>query len=150
MTEPVPRSLHEHDFKHLGDAIAALDRVLSERITALGREMSGQLCSVDRRHTELAQARDKAVDIALTAQKEKAQAHNELLAAMKEQQGTFCTKEQAELQSSSLAKRLDAVEKFQVADAGKEKGIGMSASLVMQLLIAASVIISIVVFFANK
>lgn len=139
MTEPVPRSLHEHDFEHLKAMIAALDRLFTQKIEG-----------VDRRHTELAGARDKAVDIALQAAKEKAQAHNELLDAMKHQQSSFCTKEQAELQNHALANRILAVEKYQLTDQTKDKTTGMNASLVYQLLVAASVVISIVVFFANR
>jgi hypothetical protein len=146
MTEPVPRSLHEHDFKHLEQAIHSLDRMLSERITALDREFSGQLAAVDRRHTELAELRDKAVDAALAAANDKDLAHNDVLGAMKDQQSTFCTKEQA---ASALA-RIETLEKHQVADVSKDKGIGMSAAVVMQLLLAATLIISIVVFFANR
>lgn len=138
MTEPVPRSLHEHDFNRLLSDITALDRVLTERMDA-----------IDRYHTGLGQERDRAVDIALQAAKEKAQAHNELLAQMKDQQATFCTKEQAELQSKMLSSKIEALEKHHIADMTKDKTIGMSANLIMQLLVAASVVISIVVFFAN-
>lgn len=146
MTEPVPRSLHEHDFRHLEQAIHALDRTLSERISALDREFSGQLCSVDRRHTELAELRALAVDAALAAANEKDLAHNDVLGAMKEQQALFCTKETA----ATMLARIESLEKLQIADAQKDKTTGMNASLVMQLLLAATLIISIVVFFANR
>lgn len=146
MTEPVPRSLHEHDFKHLEQKIDSLDRFLSEKIVALDREFSGQLCSVDRRHTELAQLRALAVDAALAAANEKDLAHNDVLGAMKDQQTLFCTKEQA----ASALSRIESLEKHQVADAGKDKGFGNLATVIMQLLLAATLIISIVVYFANK
>lgn len=109
MTEPVPRSLHEHDFSHLEQRIDALDRFLSEKITALDREFSGQLCSVDRRHTELAELRDKAVDAALAAADQKDKTHNDVLGAMKEQQAMFVTKEQATAQFKGLAIALSAI-----------------------------------------
>lgn len=146
MTEPVPRSLHEHDFKHLEQQIEALNRVLSDKIAALDRHTEGQLCSVDRRHTELAEERNKAVDAALVAAKEKAAAHNDILTAMKEQQALFYTKEQAVV----LTTRIETLEKHQVADVGKDKGIGLSATVVVQLLFAVTAVISIVVFFANR
>lgn len=146
MTEPVPRSLHEHDFSHLESKIEFLDRVLSERITSLDREFSGQLCSVDRRHTELAEERDKAVDAALVAAKEKAAAHNDILVAMKDQQSLFYTKEQA----AELIKKIETLEKLQIADVSKDKGVGMTAAVLMQLLLATTLIISIVVYFANR
>ena len=146
MTEPVPRSLHEHDFQHLEAKIDALDRLLSDRITALDRELSGQLCSVDRRHTELAGERNKAVDAALVAAKEKAAAHNDILGAMKEQQALYFTKEQA----AEHGKKIEALEKLQIADVSKDKGVGMTAALLMQLLLAATLIISIIVYFANR
>lgn len=146
MTEPVPRSLHEHDFKHLEAMIASLDRLIHEKFEGI----EGKIEGIDQRHTELAAARDKAVDIALQAAKEKAQAHNELLDAMKHQQSSFCTKEQAEIQNTALAARINAVEKYQLTDQTKDKTTGMNASLVLNLLIAASVIISIVVYFANR
>jgi hypothetical protein len=109
MTEPVPRSLHEHDFAHLEKMIEMLDRVISERITALDRELSGQLCSVDRRHTELATERNRAVDAALTAANEKADAHNDVLGAMKEQRATYVTKDEARMRFNSLAMAIGAV-----------------------------------------
>lgn len=146
MTDPVPRSLHEHDFKHLEQKIEALDRALSERISALDREFAGQMCSVDRRHSELAGERNKAVDAALVAAKEKAAYHNDILNAMKDQQATFCTKEMASL----VTARVEILEKHQVADVSKDKGVGSLFAIGMQLLLAATLIISIVVYFANK
>lgn len=105
MTEPVPRSLHEHDFKHLEEKIEALKELLFEKINAL----ESNVCSVDRRHTELAQLRDKAVDAALAAANEKDLAHNDVLGAMKDQSSTFVTKEQAAMQFKGLAIALAAI-----------------------------------------
>lgn len=109
MTEPVPRSLHEHDFLRLVEKVDALDRTLSERISA-----------VDLRHTELAQERNRAlnevaternraIDAALTAAKEKAAVHNDLLNSMKEERATFLTKEQAASNFRALAVALGAL-----------------------------------------
>lgn len=109
MTEPVPRSLHEHDFKHLEAMIGALDRILSDRITALDREFAGQLCSIDRRHSELAVERNRAVDAALAAANEKFAMHNNILGAMKDQAAAFVTKEQAAAQFKGLAIALAAI-----------------------------------------
>lgn len=142
MTEPVPRSLHEHDFSNLEGQILALERLLTEKLGAL----ADQLCSVDRRHTELNELREKAVDAALVAAKEKAAAHNDILTAMKEQQALFYTKEQA----TELSKKVEALEKLQVADSSKDKTIGASGALIMQLLTAATLVIAIVVYFANR
>lgn len=135
MNEPVGRSLHDADIAATRRELAALDRMLSEQIKA-----------VDRLHSEVAKEHDRAVEAALAAANEKAAAHNDVLTAMKDQQQLFYTKEQA----ANLTTRVELLEKHQIADTGKDKGIGMSASLMMQLLIAASVVISIVVFFANR
>jgi hypothetical protein len=116
----------------------------------LQEHLESQICSVDRRHTELRESDNKAVDIALTAQKEKAAAHNALLAAMKDQQAMFCTKESAETHARAIDQRLSALEKHQIADASKDKTIGASGTLIMQLLTAATLVIAIIVYFANR
>lgn len=135
MTEPVPKTLHEHDFESIRREIAALDRFMACRIE-----------SVDRRHSELAAERNRAVDAALVAAKEKAAAHNDTLGAMKDQQNIFCTKEAA----AAMLARVETLEKHQVAETSKDKGIGLSAAVLMQLLLAATLIISIIVYFANR
>lgn len=135
MTDPVPRSLHDADIAATRRELAALDRYICEKIEA-----------VDRLHSELATERNRAVDAALAAANEKDLAHNDVLNAMKDQQSLFFTKEQA----FTLTTRVEALEKLQIADVSKDRGIGMSAALIMQLLVATGVIISIIVFFANK
>lgn len=135
MTDPVPRSLHDADIAATRRELAALDRYICEKIEA-----------VDRLHSELATERNRAVDAALAAANEKDLAHNDVLNAMKDQQSLFFTKEQA----FTLTTRVEALEKLQIADVSKDRGIGMSAAVIMQLLLAATLIISIVVFFANK
>lgn len=135
MNEPVGRSLHDADIAATRRELIALDRLLTEKIEA-----------VDRLHSEVAKEHDRAVEAALAAANEKAAAHNDVLGAMREQQTLFYTKEQA----TSLTTRVELLEKLQIADVSKDKGIGMSAAVVMQLLLAATLIISIVVFFANR
>jgi hypothetical protein len=98
MTEPVPRSLHEHDFQHLQRQIDALDRLLSQRID-----------SVDKRHTELARERNRAIEAGLATANEKDKTHNDVLGAMKEQQATFVTKEEARMRFNSLAVAIAAI-----------------------------------------
>lgn len=135
MNEPVGRSLHDADIAATRRELAALDRMLTEKINA-----------VDRLHSEVAKEHDRAVEAALAAANEKAAAHNDVLTAMKDQQVLFYTKEQA----VSLTTRVEILEKHQIADVSKDKGIGMSAAVIMQLLLAATLIISIIVFFANR
>jgi len=98
MTEPVPRSLHDHDFQHLEAMINALDRVLTQRIDA-----------VDLRHTELAAERNRAIEAGLATANEKDKTHNDILGAMKEQQATFVTKEESRMRFNSLAIAITAV-----------------------------------------
>jgi hemerythrin len=119
-------------------------------LKTLQEHLESQICSVDRRHSELAQERNKAVDIALTAQKEKAAVHNDLLGAMKDQAGQFYTKEQADMQTATFNQRLMALERHQIADQTKDKTIGGTAAMVMQLLTAATLVIAIIVYFANR
>lgn len=135
MTDPVPRSLHDADIAATRRELAALDRYICDKIEA-----------VDRLHSELATERNRAVDAALAAANEKDLAHNDVLNAMKDQQSLFFTKEQA----ITLTTRVEALEKLQIADVSKDHGIGMSAAVIMQLLLAATLIISIIVFFANR
>lgn len=135
MNEPVGRSLHDADIAATRRELAALDRMLTAQINA-----------VDRLHSEVAKEHDRAVEAALAAANEKAAAHNDVLGAMKDQQALFYTKEQA----GSLTTRVEALEKLQIAGVSKDKGIGLSATVLMQLLLAATLIISIVVFFANR
>lgn len=135
MNEPVGRSLHDADIAATRRELLATERLLMQKIEA-----------VDKLHTEISREHDKAVEAALAAANEKAAAHNDVLGAMKDQQSLFYTKEQA----INLTTRVELLEKHQIADTGKDKGIGLSASVLMQLLLAATLIISIVVFFANK
>lgn len=135
MTEPVGRSLHDADIAATRRELAALDRMLSAKMDA-----------IDRLHTEISREHDRAVEAALKAANEKAAAHNDVLGAMEKQQATFCTKETA----ATMLARIESLEKLQIADVSKDKGVGLTASVAMQLLLAATLIISIVVFFANQ
>lgn len=135
MTEPVGRSLHDADIAATRRELAALDRMLSDKINA-----------IDRLHSEIGKEHNRAIEAALAAANEKAAAHNDVLTAMKDAQALFYTKEQAQ----SLTTRVEALEKLQIADVNKDRGIGLSAAVIMQLLLAATLIISIVVFFANR
>lgn len=135
MTEPVGRSLHDADIAATRRELAALDRMLSDKINA-----------IDRLHSEIAREHNRAIEAALAAANEKSAAHNDVLSAMKDQQSLFYTKEQA----NTLTTRVELLEKLQIADVSKDRGIGLSAAVIMQLLLAATLIISIVVFFANR
>lgn len=135
MTEPVGRSLHDADIAATRRELAALDRMLSDKINA-----------IDRLHSEIAREHNRAIEAALAAANEKSAAHNDVLSAMKDQQSLFYTKEQA----NTLTTRVELLEKLQIADVSKDKGIGLSAAVIMQLLLAATLIISIIVFFANR
>lgn len=110
-------------------------------IPTLHDHLASQLCSVDRRHSELAEARDKAVDIALQAAKEKAQAHNELLTAMKEQQARFADKAETD-------RRLQMLEDAQSAAANKSIGIGQLWGTATAIVAAVGIIIAIIFNFA--
>lgn len=135
MTEPVGRSLHDADIAATRRELAALDRMLSDKINA-----------IDRLHSEIAREHNRAIEAALAAANEKSAAHNDVLSAMKDQQSLFYTKEQA----NTLTTRVELLEKLQIADVSKDRGIGLSAAVIMQLLLAATLIISIIVFFANR
>lgn len=135
MTEPVGRSLHDADIAATRRELASLDRMLSDKINA-----------IDRLHSEIAREHNRAIEAALAAANEKSAAHNDVLSAMKDQQSLFYTKEQA----NTLTTRVELLEKLQIADVSKDRGIGLSAAVIMQLLLAATLIISIVVFFANR
>lgn len=98
MTEPVPRSLHEHDFKHLEAKIDALDRLLSQRIDC-----------VDRFHTEAAKEHNRAVDAALAAANDKFSLHNDLIRKGERDASNYVTKDQAAMQFKGLALALSAL-----------------------------------------
>lgn len=78
-------------------------------IETLKEHLEAQICSVDRRHSELAGERNRAVDAALAAADQKDKTHNDVLGAMKEQQAMFVTKEQATAQFKGLAIALSAI-----------------------------------------
>jgi len=81
-------------------------------IPALKEHMEALIAASDRRHTDLATERNRAVDAALAAANEKAAAHNDVLGAMKDQQANYVTKDQAALQFKGLALALAAVVAF--------------------------------------
>jgi hypothetical protein len=61
-------------------------------LDTLKQHFDASLAAMDRRHTELATERNRAVDAALAAANEKAKSHNDVLGAMKDQQTAFVTK----------------------------------------------------------
>lgn len=70
MADPVSKDLFDSEIARLCDKINAVDRL----------------------HNQLGAERDRAVEVGLSAAKEKAESHNDVLGAMKEQQATFVTK----------------------------------------------------------
>src|SRR5687768_17417290 len=102
------------------------------RVT-LKEHLESQICSVDRRHTELREADEKATSIALDAAKEKAQAHNELLVAMKEQQARFADK-------SETDRRLQMLEDAQLASAAKSIGAAQLYAAAAAVVVAVGAI----------
>jgi hypothetical protein len=58
----------------------------------LKEHLDAQREAVDRRHTDLATERNRAVDAALAAANEKAKSHNDILGALKDAQGQFVSK----------------------------------------------------------
>ena len=62
-------------------------------LDALKEHIECQILALDRRHTELAAERNRAVDAALAAADQKDKSHNDVLGAMKEQQANFVTKD---------------------------------------------------------
>jgi hypothetical protein len=72
-------------------------------------------------------AAQKAVDKAEGAQQLRNEAQNEWRNAMKDQQSTLADKESTE-------RRLAALEQWQSAQAGKEKGVGLSAGVMVQII----------------
>lgn len=65
--------------------------------------------TLKQRFDELRKADQRAVEAALDAAKEKADRHNDLIGAMKDQQSAFVTKEQATANFRALAIALGAL-----------------------------------------
>ena len=83
----------------------------------------------------------KAVDKAEAAQQLRNDAQNEWRAAMKDQQSTFADKEQTE-------RRLSMLEQANASQVGKEKGVGISASVMVQIIAsgaAAATVIGVLI-----
>lgn len=68
-----------------------------------------EIAALDRLQTELGTERNRAVDAALAAAKEKAAAHNDVLGFLKDQQVNFVTKDQAGAQFKGLATAITAI-----------------------------------------
>lgn len=132
MTDPVPRSLHEHDFRHLEQLIAALDRLVNARVDA-----------VEKQADSMRRVDQEAVKVLAANFEKRMDNTNEWRSVVESSQANFANKEETD-------RRLKMLEDYKTADQTKDKTTGMNAALLMQLLIAASVIISIVVFFANR
>ena len=81
---------------------------MTEPVT-LREHLESRISAMDQRHSELAIERNRAVDAALAAAHEKGKAHNDLLAAMKDQQAMFVTKESAGAQFKALTIAIGAV-----------------------------------------
>jgi hypothetical protein len=82
-------------------------------------------------------AAQKAVDKAEGAQQLRNDAQNEWRGAMKDQQSTFADKEQTE-------RRLSAIEKWQAAQGGKDKGVGISTGVMVQVITSAAAAATII------
>jgi len=88
-------------------------------------------------------AAQKAVDKAEGAQQLRNDAQNEWRGAMKDQQSTFADKEQTE-------RRLSAIEQWQAAQGGKSQGVGFSAAVVVQLLVSAAALATVIGFIVTR
>lgn len=77
--------------------------------TTLKLHLESQIAALDRRHSELAQERNRALEAGLATANEKAKSHNDVLGAMKDQQAAFVTKDQAALQFKGLATAIAAI-----------------------------------------
>jgi hypothetical protein len=71
-------------------------------LATLKELLESRLDAIDRRHSELAGERNRAVDAALAAANEKAKSHNDVLGAMKDQQTNYLTKDQAAAQFKAV------------------------------------------------
>lgn len=81
-------------------------------LDTLKEHLEGRIESVDRRHSELAAERNRALEAGLATANEKAAAHNDVLGAMKDQQANYVTKDQAAMQFKGLAIALAAIAAF--------------------------------------
>jgi hypothetical protein len=86
---------------------------------------------------------EKARDKAEGAQQLRNEAQNEWRAAMKDQQATLADKESTE-------RRLAAIEQWQAAQGGKSQGVGFSAAVIVQLLVSAAALATVIGFVVTR
>lgn len=70
------------------------DSVNRDLFDAEIKRLIEKIDAVDRLHSELGRERNRALEVGLTAAKEKSESHNDVLGAMKDQQSHYVTKGQ--------------------------------------------------------
>lgn len=92
-------------------------------------------------------ASEKAISKAETAATARADASNEIRAAMIDQQAHFARKEQVDMQFAGLTLRVDVVEKSQASAKDKTIGAGQLWATIVAVVAAVATIITIIFAF---
>ena len=116
--------------QNLTDKIDAVDQRLTGLSAASKEAVTAALAAAKEAIAAAMIASEKAILKAEAAADKRAEASNEIRAAMMDQQKTFANKSETDLRLSSIEKRLDAT-------ANKSQGVGMLASIIFSIIMAA-------------
>jgi|ERR1043166_760298 hypothetical protein len=149
--------------KYLADKIDAVIGLATERETRTSERFQSSkeavitaLAAQEKAVAAAMSASEKAILKAEAAQEKRAEASNEIRAAMIDQQKNFADKSQTEFRfgaldqrvdeyAKGLSKRLDGMDTFLATLSGQSKGSGMTTDRVFQILTAIGVITAIII-----
>ena len=121
-------------FAYFTDLSKERERRIDERFAAL-KEATMLALAAAKEGTQLAlTASEKAINKAEAAADKRAEASNEIRAAMVDQQKNFADKTQTDFRLSAIEKRMEKTEGSILTTGGRTQGIGASTGIIFQVL----------------
>ena len=126
--------------EHLNNRLDAVERYFCDRFVA-SKEATSLAFAAAKEATQLAMtASEKAINKAEAAADKRAEASNEIRAAMEDQQKNFADRSQTDFRLSAIEKRMEKTEGSILTTGGRAQGVGASTGIIFQVL---TVVISI-------
>src|ERR1700677_1366877 len=121
-------------FEYFTQLLREREKRTDERFSAL-KEATTLALAAAKEGTQLAMtASEKAIAKAEAAAEKRAEASNEIRAAMVDQQKNFADRSQTDFRLSAIEKRMEKTEGSILTTGGRTQGIGASTGVVFQVL----------------
>jgi len=141
--------------KYFIDILKEKDAAINDRFASSKEAVNAALAAAEKAINAAMTASEKAILKAEASAEKRAEASNEIRAAMIDQQKNFADKVQTDFRidaanqkidelNNSLSKRLELIETSQAVLVGKSQGVGMTFGIFAQLITAAGTIAAIV------